>query len=274
MEIIISNTYDDLVKVKSSNGKYALAKKIDSGYERLTPYVTDIEYSYGKKVFKFTDRIGKGELTFYIKKDNLENFLNTSIQCSIKNEEDYRNMKIFFSTDIDKYPFETYDRFINHITMHPSIYEQYSYEIEEVNTFATPFDDLVAFKPKLRSKIALGKIRKDSIEPVSPFVDEVNYIPEYSCYELIDNLDSELISLHFFVDENAKIMGTAYTNDLNNMLNLELSSSDDKYLFETYYLFREELKKYIEKTKQHISECNRKNACKMLALAKRQKENS
>ena len=32
MEIIISNTYDDLVKVKSSNGKYALAKKIDSGY--------------------------------------------------------------------------------------------------------------------------------------------------------------------------------------------------------------------------------------------------
>ena len=126
MEIIISNTYDDLVKVKSSNGKYALAKKIDSGYERLTPYVTDIEYSYGKKVFKFTDRIGKCELTFYLKKDNLENILNTSIQCSIKNEEDYRNMKIFFSTDIDKYPFETYDNFINHITMHPSIYEQYS----------------------------------------------------------------------------------------------------------------------------------------------------
>ena len=211
MEIIISNTYDDLVKVKSSNGKYALAKKIDSGYERLTPYVTDIEYSYGRKVFKFTDRIGKGELTFYIKKDNLENFLNTSIQCSIKNEEDYRNMKIFFSTD--------------------------------------------------------------SIEPVSPFVDEVNFISEYGCYELIDNLDSELISLHFFVDENAKIMGTAYTNDLNNMLNLELSSSDDKYLFETYYLFREELKNYIEKTKQHISECNKKNAYKMLALAKRQKEN-
>lgn len=274
MDMTISNTYDDLVKVKSYDGKYALCQKGESGYERLTPYVTNIEYSYGNKMFKFTDRIGNGELLFYMKKDNLENIFSSSIQCSIKNGTSNRNVRIFFSSDSDEYPFETYDNFINHITMHPSIYEQNSYEMEEVDTFPTPFDGLISFKPKLGDKVALGKKEKDFIKPTSPFVDELNYIPEYDCYELIDNLDSRLVSLHFFMDENSKIMGTAYTNDLNNMLSLEISSSNDYYSFETYYLFREELKKYIEKTKQHISDCNRKNACKMLALAKRQKENS
>lgn len=273
MEMTISNTFDDLVKVKSHDGKYALCKKGESEYERLTPYVTNIEYSYGNKMFKFTDRIGNGELLFYMKKDFLENFNSSSIQCSIKNGTSNRNVKIFFSSDSDEYPFETYDNFINHITMHPSIYEQYSYEMEEVDTFPTPFDGLISFKPKLGNKVALGKADEGFVKTASPFVDELNYIPEYNCYELIDNLDSELISLHFFVDENANIMGTAYTNDLNNMLSLEISSSTDDYLFETYYLFREELKKHIEKTKQHISECNKKNAYKMLALAKRQKEN-
>ncbi len=274
MEMTISNTIEDLIKVRSCDGKYALCKKSDSQYERLTPYVKNIEYSYGNKMFKFTDRIGNGELTFYIKKDNLENITNTSIQCSIKNGNEYRNVKVFFSSNSDEYSFESYDNFINHMTMHPSIYEQYTYEIENIDTFPTPFAGLISFKPKTGIKVALGKREGDFVRPVSPFVDELNYNSEYNCYELIDNLDSSLVSLHFFMDEDSKVMGTAYTNDFNNMLSLEINSSDDEYLFETYYLFREELKRYIEKTKQHISDCNRKNACKMLALAKRQKENS
>lgn len=274
MEIINSfDIYDDLVRIKSSNGKYALCKKSDSGYERLTPYVTSLEYSYGKKMFKFVDKIGNGEFMFYIRTDSIENLSNVPVQCRIKNGTEYRNVKIFFSKRTDEYPFETYDNFIKHITMHPSIYEQYSYEVEDVDILPTQFDGIISFKPKTGTKVALGKREEDFIRPISPFVDELNYVPEYNCYEMVDNLDSKLVSLHFFVDEESNIMGTAYTNDLNNMLSLEISSPEDDYLFETYYQYRKELKKYIEETKQHISKSNKENAYKMLALAKRQKEN-
>lgn len=273
MNITKFEDFGNLVRISSNDGKCALGKEIDNEFYRLTPFVSNIEHSYDKNIFKVVDKVGNGTLTYYINREKLENMENILIQGTIKSNDEYRKVKIRFSSEEDEYSFESYDKFIEHLTNHPSIYEQFIYEVEDIDMFPTPFEDLISFKLKTGNKIALGKIDVDCIKPVTPFVDELRYVEEFNCYELIDNLDSGLISLHFFIDENGNVIGTAFTNDTNNMLSIEISSLDDEYLFETYYLYRNFLKESIEKSKKGISLSNRENAYKMLDLAKRRKEN-
>lgn len=153
---------------------------------------------------------------------------------------------------------------------------KYNYKLKDLEFYESEVvvldrekNDEVIFKLIDEEKLALGKLNAGKIRRLSPFVKDIKYDYRTLCYFITDSLSGSIIDLSFFIDEDGEIMGTGYTNDSNQILEVKTSSKFDTYPFETYDNYKAYLESNLIIEKKRIAEHNKLNAITMVNYSKR-----
>ncbi len=153
---------------------------------------------------------------------------------------------------------------------------KYNYKLKDIEFYESEVvvisreeNNVVIFKLIGDEKIALGRLNAGKIRRLSPFVANIKYDYGTSSYFITDSLSGSIIDLSFFVDENGEVMGTGYTNDSNQILEVKTTGKFDTYPFETYDNYKIYLESNMIIEKKRIAEHNKLNAVTMVNHSKR-----